>query len=372
VPMRYAGEILSGEYVVSESSWQGLPLRVFYHRTHDINVPRMLESMRASLDYFTKHFGPYQFRELRIVEFPRYVAGARAHPGLIAFSEGSAFLTRVDSGEVDRTFFVVAHETAHQWWGGQVIPAQAAGSAFVSESMAQYSSMMVLETAYGKDMADRFYQFNMNEYFRNRTVFTNREVPLLDVTSHPYLHYHKGAVAMYALRERLGPEAVNGALRRFREKFAGPNAPPATSRALYRELQAITPDSLRPLLSDLFEHITLWGVRADSARAEADGTGAYRVTLFVDATKARADSIGNQTKIPMDDLVEIGVFDGEGKDGLPGQPLYLKQHRIRDGKQMIVVTVPRMPTHAGIDPYRRFIDREKDDNVVQIARHVHN
>jgi hypothetical protein len=286
---------------------------------------------------------------------------------MISFSEGGAFLTRVDSGDVDRPFFVVAHETAHQWWGGQVIPAQAAGASLVSETLAQYSSMMVLETMYGPGMARRFYDYNMDEYLRGRSVYTNREVPLLDVVKQPYLHYFKGGVAMYTLRERLGAEAVNGALRRFREKFAGLDAPPATSRALYAELQSVTPDSLRPLLSDLFEHITLWSVRADSARAEPAGGGAYRVTLFVDASKARADSIGNQTPVAMDDLVEIGVFAGPPGDGSPGESLYLKQHRIRAGKQTIVLTVPRLPTRAGIDPYHKLIDRKRDDNVAEIG-----
>jgi len=301
------------------------------------------------------------------VEFPRYAAFARAHPAMITFSEGSAFLTRVDSGDVDRPFFVVAHETAHQWWGGQVIPAQAAGAALVSETLAQYSSMMVLETTYGPEMARRFYDYNMNEYLRGRSVYTNREVPLLDVVSQPYLHYFKGAVAMYTLRERLGADVVNGALRRFREKFAGPQAPPATSRALHAELQAVTPDSLRPLLSDLFEHITLWSVRADSARAEPAGGGAFRVTLFVDASKARADSVGSQTPVAMDDLVEIGVFAGAPRDGSPGETLYLEQHRIRAGKQAIVLTVPRRPTRAGVDPYRTLIERERDDNIAEIG-----
>ena len=73
---------------------------------------------------------------------------------------------------MDRPFFVVAHETAHQWWGGQVIPAQAAGAAMVSETLAQYSSMMVLEHTYGTEMARRFYDYNMTEYLRGRRVYT--------------------------------------------------------------------------------------------------------------------------------------------------------------------------------------------------------
>ena len=366
-PMSYGGAILSAEYAVREANWNGIPLRVYYHPTHDVNVDRMLESMQASLGYYTEKFGPYQFRELRIAEFPRYASFARAHPHTIAFSEGSAFLTRVDSGDIDRTFFVVAHETAHQWWGGQVIPAPAAGAAFVTETMAQYSSMMVLETAYGPEMARRFYDYNMNQYLQNRSVYTNREAPLLDVVRQAYVYYFKGGVAMYTLRDRLGADAVNGALRRFREKFAGADAPPPTSRALYAELQAVTPDSLRPLLSDLFEHITLWNVRTDSARAEPVDGGSYRVTLFVDASKARADSVGTQTPIAMDDDVEVGVFAGRSLDGSPGEALYLKQHRVRTGKQTIVVTVPRLPARAGIDPYRKLIERERDDNVVAVV-----
>ena len=366
-PTRYGGAVLSAKYAVRETHSKGIPLRVYYHPTHDVNVDRMLRSMQASLAYYTEKFGPYQFRELRVVEFPRYASFARAHPHTIAFSEGSAFLTRVDSGDIDRTFFVVAHETAHQWWGGQVMPAPAAGAAFVSETLAQYSSIMVLEATYGPEMARRFYDYNMNQYLQGRSVYTNREAPLLDVVSQAYVYYFKGGVAMYTLRQRLGADAVNGALRRFREKFAGANAPPPTSRALYAELQAVTPDSLRPLLSDLFEHITLWSVRTDSAHADPVGGGGYRVTLFVDASKARADSVGRETLVAMDDGVEVGVFAGPALDGSPGETLYLKQHRIRSGKQTIVLTVPRLPTRAGIDPYRKLIERDRDDNVAAVV-----
>jgi ABC-2 type transport system permease protein len=363
----FGATIFSAEYAVREDQWKGIPLRVYYHPTHDVNVGRMLRSMKASLAYFSEQFGPYQFRELRVMEVPRYSSFARAHPNTIAFSEGSAFLTRVDSGDIDRTFFVVAHETAHQWWGGQVIPSRVPGAGMVSETLAQYSSMMVFEKEYGTDMARRFYDYNLAEYLRGRSVFTNREAPLLDVYGQGYVHYFKGAVAMYTLRERLGADAVNGALRRFLEGHSGVSAPPATSRALYAELQAITPDSLRPFVSDLFEHITLWSVRTDSARAEPDGAGAWRVTLHVDASKVRADSVGRQTPIPMDDLVEVGVFAERTQGSGLGETLYLKQHRIRSGKQTITVVVPRRPAHAGLDPYRKFIERERDDNVAAIS-----
>jgi ABC-2 type transport system permease protein len=65
----------------------------------------------------------------------------------------------------------------------------------------------------------------------------------------------------------------------------------------------------------------------------------------------------------MDDLVEIGVFGGAPTKHSPGEVLYLEQHRIRAGKQAIVITVPRQPARAGIDPYRKLIERDRNDNV---------
>jgi hypothetical protein len=198
-------------------------------------------------------------------------------------------------------------------------------------------------------------------------MYTNREASLLDVFGQAYVYYMKGAVAMYTLRERLGADAVNGALRRFREKYAGTSAPPATSRALYTELESVTPDSLKTLLSDLFEHITIWDLKTDSVKAEPVGGGAYRVKFFVDASKARADSVGNKSPIAMDDLVEVGVFGETTAQGSKGNALYLKQQRIRSGKQIVDITVPGKPVRAGVDPSRKMFERERGDNLVGVS-----
>jgi hypothetical protein len=366
-PLPFGAPVLSAEYAVREGRWHDVPLRVYYHPTHTYNVDRILRGMRDALEYYSTSFGPYQFRELRVVEFPRYMAFARAHPYTIAYSEGSAFLTRVDSGDVDRPFFVTAHETAHQWWPGQVMPANVLGRPLVTETLAQYGAMMVMEHTYGPDMVRRFAEFNMQEYFRGRTVYTNREVPLLEVSNQRYLFYFKGAVAMYTLRERIGEDRVNEALRRYRARFLAGTPPYPTSLDLYAELKAVTPDSLKPLLGDLFERITLWRLSAKAARAEPLGGGAYRVTLDVTASKVLADSVGRETRTPMDDLVEIGVF-AAGTGGASGTPLHLAQHRIREGEQRIVVTVRGEPALAGIDPRHQLLDRERDDNVVGVQR----
>ena len=55
-----------------------------------------------------------------------------------------------------------------------------------------------------------------------------------------------------------------------------------------------------------------------------------------------------------------------GRD--PGEPLYLRRHRIRAGEQTITVTAARELARAGIDPYAKIIQRQPDDNPVGVER----
>jgi ABC-type transport system involved in multi-copper enzyme maturation permease subunit len=371
-PIEFGGIVFSGMYAVLDDRWNDVALQIFHHPTHDYNLDRMVHGMKASLDYFTAQFGPYPDRQLRIVEFPRYGGFGHAHPHTIAFAE-DAFLSRVREGEVDQPFYGTAHEVAHQWWGGMVQGAPVGGHGFLSESLANYSAMMVTEKAYGPEVARRVYNFHLELYLRGRAT-QSREVPVLEVTDQPYIAYRKGAIALYALRERIGEVAVNTALRSYFEQHSGAGRQRPTSLDLYAELRAVAPDSLQYLLTDWFETITLWDVSTERAVMEPTGTGAYVVTLDVVARKMRADSVGNETEVPMDDFVEIGVFTG----GAPintdlnldfdehGDVLYLERHRIRTGRQTLSITVPQRPVRAGIDPYRKLIDRRGGDNVIGV------
>lgn len=359
IPETFAASVFSARYAVAKGQWKDVDLEIFHHPPHRANLDRMMSGMQASLDYYTSAFGPYPYREFRIVEVAPYSINGRAFPSALALSEPN-FITRTGPGLVDLTFFGTAHEVAHQWWGGQIRPAYAKGRAFVSESLANYSAMLVTEKVLGPAEAHRVYEYQMNRYLQKRGE-TGKDVPLLEVEDHPHVSYGKGAVALYTLREHIGTEAVNGALRRFLEKYRGSGPPYPTSLDLYAELRAATPPSLYPLLTDLFETMTLWDVKTQSATTRRLPDGKYEVTLEVMAQKLRADSIGVETPTPMNDLVEVGVF-APGKD----DPLYLARHRIRTGKQTLRIIVPQEPSRAGVDPNRKLIERERGDNVVEV------
>ena len=189
--------------------------------------------------------------------------------------------------------------------------------------------------------------------------------PLLRATDR-FQWYRKGVIALHALREYVGAERMNAALRRFFERHGSATPPLSTPLDLYRELQSVTPDELRYLLADLFEANTYWELAAKRVEAERPGTGEWRVTLDVRARKVVVDEDGVETEVPMDDLVEIGVFAAAG-DGGPGVPPYLRMHRVRSGEQRITLTVQGEPDRAGIDPRNLLIDVEPGDNLAEVT-----
>ena len=359
--------LFSADYAVHEGEWndpsagsgQVVAIRIFHHPGHTANLDRMLQSVRASLNHYTKLFGPYPYRHISLVERPGHGMGMHAEAGMITFQEGFSLLNPESGPQgLDLPFYVVAHEAAHQWWGSG-LAARVEGAGLLSESLASYAGYQVVEKTYGHEHLRRLLgRLRMTDDIPH----SRAAVPLLRAAD-SYAAYRKGPFAMYTLSEYIGEERVNKALRRLLAKHRSGAPPLLTSLDLYRELQAVTPDSLQYLLHDLFEANTFWELETEGATAEETDAGAWQVTLDVRARKVVVDEAGVETEVPMDDWVEIGVFAPaeEGKDS--GEPLYVQMHRIRPGEQTITVTVPRKPARAGIDPDNLLIDLETDDNI---------
>jgi hypothetical protein len=208
----------------------------------------------------------------------------------------------------------------------------------------------------------RFLGFMREAYLDPRS---RADVPLLRASDF-FLGYRKGPFAMYALQEYLGRDSVDLAWRRLRERHASGEPPYATSLDLYRELQAVTPDSLQGLLADLIERNTFWELQTREATAQATASGEWQVTLDVSAQKVVVDTAGVETAMPMDDWVEIGVFAAAREGEVLGRPLYLAMHRVGTGPQTITVTVPDRPARAGVDPRHLLIDDQPGDNLADI------
>ena len=207
-PMLPFFSYLSARYAVQRDHWNDVAIEIYYQPGHEYNLDRMIDSVKKSLDYFTANFSPYQHHQVRILEFPRYARFAQSFANTIPYSEAIGFIARVqdEDDDVDYPFYVTAHEVAHQWWAHQVIGGNVQGATMLSETMAQYSALMVMEKEYGPEKMRRFLKYELDNYLRNRGGELVEEMPLYLVENQPYIHYRKGSVIMYALKDYLGEE----------------------------------------------------------------------------------------------------------------------------------------------------------------------
>jgi len=354
---------LSARWQVKRDTWNGVAIELYYHPGHEYNLERMVQAVKDSLDYFTRAFGPYQHRQVRILEFPRYGDFAQSFPNTIPYSESMGFIARVDPEDpkdVDYPYYITSHEVAHQWWAHQLAPGNVQGATLMSETLCQYSALMVMKRKYGPERMGRFLRYELDGYLRGRSFESNQEMPLGRVEGQAYVHYSKGSLAMYALQDYLGEDKVNEALASLLRKTAFQQPPFTHSPELIAELRAVTPEHLRYLLEDFFERITLYENRALTATSTALPDGRFEVKLTAKARKVEADGLGQEKELALDDWVDVGVLDADGK------PIFLEKRRIQQEDVSFTVQVNQRPAKAGLDPLFKLVDRKPDDNTVAV------
>lgn len=345
-------------------------LEIFYHQPHTRNLDRFMTAYRDGIDYFSKAYGPFQFRQMRLLEFPRYASFAQSFPNTVPYSESFGWLANLsDPNDFDYVYFVTAHELAHQWWGHQVVPNYTRGSNLISEALAEYTALLLTERKYGKDNMKRFLKQELDQYLNGRANESKKENVFINC-NRAYQWYQKGSMVFYGLRDLIGNENVNNALHEFRDSFALKTEPPyAGSNDLYRFIEKHTPDSARYFLEDTWLKIALYENKFISAKVKDAKNGQYDVTLKVAVKKNYADSTGKETAAPMNDYVNIGIFGPEttDKDGRrQTNPLYLQKHKLKQGEHTLTIRVKGKPETAGVDPYNILIDRIPDDNTGKI------
>ena len=364
--------IVSAKYEVlrdsiTTSGGQKINLEIYYDKQHPFNLSRFMAAYKDGLEYFSKAYGPFQFRQMRLLEFPRYAGFAQSFPNTVPFSESFAWVADFKSpDDFDYLYFVTAHELAHQWWGHQVIPNYTRGANLISEALAEYTALLLTERKYGKDNMKRFLKDELDKYLAGRGNESKKENTFINC-NRPYQWYNKGSLVIYGLRDLIGDSTLNKALHEFRDSFALKENPPfAGSNDLYTFLKKHTPDSFHYYLEDTWEKITLYDNKFLKATAKPTGKNEYDVTLEFSSRKLYADSTGKETVAAMNDYIDIGIFGAETKDKEGRKkinPLFIQKFKLTQGTKKLTLHVRGKPLKAGIDPYNKLIDRIPDNNT---------
>ncbi len=344
----------SGEFEVTKDSYDGINLEIYHHPDHTYNIDKMKQGLIAALDYNRNYFGNYQFSEARIIEFP---ISEGTYASVMANSIPTSeirFIANSSDGDIDISFYTIAHELTHQWFGNQMVPADAFGAIMLSESMTEYISLNIYGEVYGKDKAFDFLKEQHNRYFKGRTKTTNEEPPLYLVKGgQQYLAYGKGTIAFNTLSHCLGKNEVHAIFKEFLNEYKDRAGYYPTSIDLLNKIKNITPKHLQYLITDYFETVTLHEVSLNTGAVIEKSDNTYVVKLDFDFKKIVAD----KSIIP-NDFVEIGFYDEDGK------LRETKTIKLKVEKNKKEFSLDFKPSKIIIDPDYLLLDPDRENNTL--------
>ncbi|MEO8517053.1 MAG: M1 family aminopeptidase, partial [Flavobacterium sp.] len=359
IPYRFA--FSSARYTVKKEMYKGISIEIYYDKRHDRNVDALIQSTKTTLDYCQQNFGKYPNKVIRYAEISGFVTGfaATAYPGTIYMKENQGFNADITRGDKEDDINQLAgHELSHQWWGNaNISPEEKEGGSILTETLAQYTELMLYEKRHGRERALKTVKIHMDLYLSNRSF--DEERPLYKVTyDAPHLQYNKGMVIMHQLRLLIGETNLNKALKSLNENYSFPNKP-ADSRDLITEIYKVTPIGLRYKIDEMFKQIITYSSKVESVSSRNVSDKKHEVSFIISSSKFSENNKGKRTLIPNDATLEIGVYDENGK--LCIQTFPIKNNQIK-GK----IVVFDKPTSIIIDPSLKNLDTFLQDNEKNI------
>jgi ABC-2 type transport system permease protein len=226
-----------------------------------------------------------------------------------------------------------------------------------------------MEQLYGKEQIRRFLKYELDRYLRARGGEVVEELPLARVENQPYIHYQKGIAGALWLKEVVGEAVVNRRWQRCcRDTPSSARALPQCADFLRHPARRSRPEARRADHRPVRAHHAARRSRPRGARHEARrpmGPG----LADIEARKLYADGKGHETEAPLDEPFEVGAFSDEpGKPGFKPVSVLRCSAAASWAPRRSGLVVDGEPRWAGVDPYNKRIDRNRDDNLAPVLR----
>lgn len=256
---------------------------------------------------------------------------------------------------------------AHQWWGHQVGAANVQGSAIISETLSQYSALMVMEKKYGHDKIRQFLTYELDSYLRGRATESREEMPLMRAENQSYIHYRKGSVVMMSLKDKLGEQHVNHALRNFLQQFKYQSQPYPTTLDLLAALKENTTAEQQAFIDSQFRDITIYDLRAKEVSIESATETEQQITFVVSGKRMTANGQGEESEQPLKEIVDIVAFANDpDRFDVQNNVVWQQKVTIVTGENSFNLTLPASAKYIAVDPFIKYIDRDTGDNKLKL------
>lgn len=364
-PSNFMFALSSAGYANIKEEYKGVALNIYYQPGQTYNLPAIMQGMKDALDYSIEHFGPYPYKYLRLAEIPQYRGAATAYPGVIFSVENINFISNYsDTTKVNQAYAITAHETAHQWWGTAFDPAAVPGNKLLTESLAKYIEAIVLERRYGKMHLRNHLQTDNRLYSLFRSLDED-EMPLDSAIGQPFVHYQKGGLAMYTLKENLGEEKLTHALQSLWTKHTAPGSR-ANPQDLKKELGRDASPELVALINELLSKMITWSMKLSLIESKQLPDGRFSITVQANIVKNNG-TYHSSKPLPINDEIWIAVFEQRPEAwNCDTQPLYLQKHYFTNGETKLTMIINKKPAAVAIDPYGYMLEEDQKDNILSI------
>ena len=326
---------VAGPYTVSTHRVGDIAVNVFVFRRRAHLAPLFAASVAAMVETLEHRLGQYPYESYAIAE----IADELTEMTWSGMSEQGYFLAAsrmfeaVDGVNVP----LFGHELGHSWWGNYILSANP-GGAMISEGLAQYCAVLVIEDMEGRRAAKGFMEFSRSgyavdqcakgffEYWRD-----GKDSPLLTRRPSVAIVRSKGHWILHMLRRRVGDEHFFKTLKRVVRKYALEQLDLAQ---LCHEFERATPPDAK--LGEFFKQ---WLQRAGAPVLDL----AWSPDVHGAEHKA-AVHVRQQTEDPYHLFLDVRI---DGEDGT-------RTHRVElsDSKQSFLLRSAGNPKHVILDPER--------------------
>jgi aminopeptidase N len=262
----------------------GVPLQTWvFPKERDAGMATFDEAMRQAIEFFSGHIGPYPYEKLAAVENPAG-GGGMENASAVFYGQSSVNGRPATS--------LVAHETAHQWFGDSVTKKDW-DDVWLSEGFATYFDLLTTEHYLGRDaFVERLKQSRAGIFRTEKSrpgIAVVQDKPWKGIPNQ--IVYQKGAWALHVLRGEIGTEKFWAGIREYYRRYRDGNASTADFRKVMEEVSG----------EDLGWFFQQWMYRAGSPVVEGGwkyDAASRKIVIDLQQTQA-----GEPYRMP----VEVGI-----------------------------------------------------------------
>ena len=225
-----------GDFQIETAERGGRTLRMFHRETDAAKVARNLDAVfdlhETALDWLEDYTQiEYPYGKFDFVLIPPFQYGGMEHPGSIFYRERSVLLDEsATQSQIIGRASLIAHETAHQWFGNMVTMAWF-NDVWTKEVFANFMAAKIVHPSFPDLNHDlRFFLAHHNAaYGVDRTAGANAvRQPLENLkeagTLYGAIIYQKAPIVMRQLELLVGEETFRDGMREYLSEFAHGNA----------------------------------------------------------------------------------------------------------------------------------------------------